>query len=76
MTDPRAVTTLGKGFLIASGIACVALAIYFQDFSFVLYWLYFIVIFAIACAAIFLIWSVTIWPLVLLIGRLFQRSRD
>jgi len=76
MTDPRAVTTLGKVFLVASGITCVALAIYFQDFSFVLSWLYVVAIFAIACAATFLIWTVTIWPLVLVIARLFQRSRD
>jgi hypothetical protein len=76
MTDPRAVTTLGKGFLIASGIICVALAIYFRDFSFILNWLYVIAVFAIACVVILLIWSVTIWPLLLAIGKLFHRSRD
>jgi hypothetical protein len=57
-------------------MTCIALAIHFRDFSFVLNWFYAVAVFGIACVAIFVIWSLTIWPLAHAIARLFQRSRD
>ena len=76
MTDSRAVENFGKGFLVASGATSGALSIYFESFTFVLFWVYFIGLFAIASVVCFLIWSVTIWSLVLLIAKVFTSKRS
>ena len=75
MENPRIVGAFGKGILVASGILLATASVYWQTSTPVVTWIYFIALLAVAFVAIFLVWSVTIWPLVLLIAKIFTRKR-
>ena len=76
MENPRIVGSFGKAIFVASGIACAATSFYLRSATPFITWFYLTALLAIMFVVIFLIWSVTIWPFILLIARLFSQKRN
>lgn len=74
MEDPRTVEAAAKGFVAISAAVAVALSLFFWSFVPIAFWAYLAIGTAIAFVLVVGVYAVTIWPLVLVIAKLFGRS--
>jgi len=72
--NPRVVEAFYKALLVASGIVCGVLSLYLWDATILRRWLSSLAILAIVFMVITFVWAVTVWPLVLLVAKIFGRS--
>jgi hypothetical protein len=76
MENPKQVHSALVGFVVAGSLGFVALSLYLREVWPIAAWGLFLVGSAVVFAIIAVIYGVTVWPLLLLIGRVFDRPSN
>jgi hypothetical protein len=76
MEDPRSVEAAAKGFVLVSGATALGLSLFLWSFIPIAFWMHLVIGTALAFVVVAAINVVTIWPLLLLIARVFGGDRN
>ena len=74
MENPKTVNSFALGFLVISGIGSILLSIYLMDPSPLVGWILWLGIVTIICAVFASVGAIVFWPLMLLLGKAFERT--